>query len=449
MGSTVAARDFAPVGATIARVTRDSTPLRLARSASTWTAVAALVACSSHPAAQPAAAPAAAAAAPRPAATEACNQATLRPVVHVDLPAHPFQALPTLDGCWIFVSLFARHEASPTGLAVVRRSRGAASLARVLALEGAPSGMVLTRDGEVLVLAAGDRVLFLDIARLISGQGDPMLGHLDDGPGWGRIYVNLTPDEGTLFVSDEKARSITVVDFARARSSGFSAPPVIGKIPVGELPIALTLSADGRHLFTTSQRAPPALGWPLDCVAEGAPADAPPTRPKGAIIVIDVARAKSDPPSSVVAVAAAGCGPVRLVLSPAGDVAYVTARASHQLLAFDSERLVRGAANALVGAVPVGTAPVGVAVIDEGKRIVVASSNRFHGTADDKRFLAVVDARRLAEGRAAVVGSVPAGAFPRELARTGDARTLLLTNFASRTLQLVDLARVPLEAPRP
>ena len=34
--------------------------------------------------------------------------------------------------------------------------------------------------------------------------------------------------------------------------------------------------------------------------------------------------------------------------------------------------------------------------------------------------------------------------FPRELRVTADGKTLLITNFASKSLQLVDLARLPL-----
>ena len=43
----------------------------------------------------------------------------------------------------------------------------------------------------------------------------------------------------------------------------------------------------------------------------------------------------------------------------------------------------------------------------------------------------------------AVVGSVSAGAFPRELRVTPDGRTLILTNFGSRTVQTIDLSRLP------
>ena len=126
----------------------------------------------------------------------------------------------------------------------------------------------------------------------------------------------------------------------------------------------------------------------------------------------------------------------------------MTARSSGELLAFDTRKLREDPMGALLGRVPVGVAPVGVAVVENGAKLVVANSNRFGGGASDSQRLTVIDALRIAYGAGAVLGTIPAGAFPRELQITPDGRTLLLTNFLSRTLQLVDLSRLPLEVPR-
>jgi len=65
----------------------------------------------------------------------------------------------------------------------------------------------------------------------------------------------------------------------------------------------------------------------------------------------------------------------------------------------------------------------------------------------------VIDASKVDQGAAAIIGSIPAGAFPREMRVTSDGRTLILTNFGSRTVQMIDLARIPgarrIEAPGP
>ena len=63
----------------------------------------------------------------------------------------------------------------------------------------------------------------------------------------------------------------------------------------------------------------------------------------------------------------------------------------------------------------------------------------------DRQVLTVIDASRVGQGAAAILGNIPAGAFPRELRATADGRTLLLTNYASRTLEIIDLTRLPLQ----
>jgi len=86
-------------------------------------------------------------------------------------------------------------------------------------------------------------------------------------------------------------------------------------------------------------------------------------------------------------------------------------------------------------------------VFDAGRRVLVTSSNRFAGHADDRQPVYVVDTTRIDAGAKAVLGTIPAGAFPREMRVTADGKTLLLTNFRSKTLELVDLARLPLVPP--
>jgi len=100
--------------------------------------------------------------------------------------------------------------------------------------------------------------------------------------------------------------------------------------------------------------------------------------------------------------------------------------------------------HALIGRVPVGDAPVGVAVLDDGSRIAVINSNRF-GNSNAALSLTIIDAQKITSGEAAVLGIVSAGVFPRELRVTEDQRTLLLTNFGSKTLAVIDVARLLLE----
>jgi DNA-binding beta-propeller fold protein YncE len=380
-----------------------------------------------------------AAAAPGP-----CTQRLADSIAFVAVPGQPFAVIPSKDGCWFFVSLTSSNPRSPNGVGVLRRKVGGATVARVIPVEPEPSGMVLTHDGALLIGADDDQVVFLDTARMTSGKGDPIVGHISDGEGSQSVYVNCTRDDHYLFVSDEQTKTITVIDLARARSSGFKPDAILGKIPVGRAPVALTFSPDERYLYTTSQAAPADWGWKAECVPEGMDAAAPAaaaTEPPGAVVVVDVARAKTDPSNAVVTRVPAGCHPVRLVLSSKGDVAYVTARKGNAVLAFDAAKLTGDTLNARTGMVPVGTAPVGIAVARAGDReiVVVANSNRFAATPAAVESLSVIDAAQVGAGATAVFGSIPAGAFPRELRVSPDGKTLIVSNFLSDSIEFVDL----------
>jgi YVTN family beta-propeller protein len=376
-----------------------------------------------------------------------CNQPARDAITHVAVPGNPFAPIATPDGCWIFVTVSSPQQGGQSGVVVLRRSAGTVTVVRTIPLRSGPSGAVLTHDGTMLIVAAGPVLAFLDVAQMTSGGEGAVMGYIDAGGPVGFNYVNVTRDDKVLFATEERAATIVVIDLAKVRGAVFDTAAFIGRIPTGNAPIALAFSPGEQYLYTTEQAAPRALDWPVACKPEGQPAAAP-NHAQGAVLVIDVARARTDAAHSVLARVRAGCNPVRLVTSPSGAYAYVTARGENSLLVFDANKLVTDSANALVARVPVGQSPVGVAVIENGKTIVLANSNRFAGGPNDTQPLTVVDSTRVKSGAAAVIGTIPAGAFPRELRVTADGKTLLVTNFNSKTLELVDLARLPLQAAR-
>ncbi|HVF66120.1 MAG TPA: YncE family protein [Pyrinomonadaceae bacterium] len=382
----------------------------------------------------------------RAAAPTRCNDAPASPVSYVPLPGHPFSTVASPDGCWLFVSLTTAGPKSEDGVALLRRSQGKIEFVRVFSVEGEPTGMTLTHDGKLLVVANGEYVVFMDTARMIAGGADPMLGYLRDSADYaGSVYVNTTADDRLLFVSDEAEQAITVIDLVKARAGGFKETAIIGRVPAGRAPIALTFSPDGRRLYTTSQIAPESYKWPVECKPEGAdPATATPRFPQGAIIVVDVERARTDPANSVAAKVPAGCSPVRLAITPGGERVFVTARNSNALLGFDTSKFADDPVHALVGSVPVGTSPVGVAVANEGKLVFVTNSNRFAKDRNARQIMTVIDAAKVGEGASAVLGNVPAGSFPREFGTSPDGRTLFVANYNSNELEVIDLARLPL-----
>jgi DNA-binding beta-propeller fold protein YncE len=379
------------------------------------------------------------------AQTGDCNAPASSPSVTLTLPAAPFMVVPSQDGCWVFVSLTGRGENS--GIAVLKRSAGKIDLVRVVPFPSSPTGIALTHDGKLLIGAATNLTVIADVKKMTEGAPDAVAGSIPGGRG--NIYANTTDDDKLLFVAEESGQSIDVIDLERARRNGYAPDAVIGKVPVGLAPIALTLSPDNKWLYTTSQLALPDWNWPKACKPEGAPVpDSVITNPEGAVIVIDVTRAKTDPAHAVAARVPAGCSPVRMTSSPKGDRIYVSARNSNAVLEFDTAKLVSDGAHAMVGIAPVGDAPVPVMTVDKGRRLLVGNSNRFAGRGEPQS-LTVLDTAKISQGLAAVQGIIPAGSFPREMAVSSDRRTLFLTNFGSSSLQVLDIDHLPIDPKLP
>ena len=381
-----------------------------------------------------------------------CSRQAHSAVTVVPLPGEPFQAIPTKNGCQIFVSLAGpvepgdprrppRPDAPPGGVALVDRSSGEPRIVRVVTLKGSPYGIVLTHDERTLIVASDDLLAFVDVPKLVSGSANPVLGYLTDAPLAGRFYVNVTRDDRWVFVSDESERSISVIDLRRARASNFAASSVIRRIKTGRAPIALTFSPDDKFLYTTSQEAPSSLNWPAVCRAPGSDTTRFQTKyPQGVVSVLDVQRAITPSQEPLIAQTPAGCNPVRLAISPEGDKAYVTARTDNELLVFDTRKLLSNSGDAPTR-IAVGSTPVGVATLKSGRWIAVTNSNRF-GASNAPPSVTIIDAAKISLGRSAIVGTLPTGAFPREMSVTRDHRTLLLTNFDSKTLAVIDIARM-------
>ena len=129
-----------------------------------------------------------------------CVAPMKEPITHLVLPGNPFQPVSSADGCYIFVSIPRGDSGAPSGVAVVRRSRGAVSLIRMVPTESAPMGMVLTHDGKLLIAAAGGSIIVLDVARMIAGANDVVRGALNVESTGGAVYANVTKDDRFLFV---------------------------------------------------------------------------------------------------------------------------------------------------------------------------------------------------------------------------------------------------------
>jgi DNA-binding beta-propeller fold protein YncE len=292
------------------------------------------------------------------------------------------------------------YVATSSELVVLDRSRPAA--VRVPAPGGGPLlGAALAPDGRSLFIAAGVSVLVYDTATA------RFVGRLTDPSATGMIEVAVSPDSRYVAASDEQAGLVTVFDAAN-RS-------VAAQVRVAPLPVGLAFTPDGRSLLVTSERT----------AAATAGSDQP-----GVLQVIDTDR------WTVRSTVPAGCGPVRVAVGPDGRT-WVTARGSNALLMFDTRRLEDADPAALLAWIRVGPAPVGLAVADAGRRIVVANSNRFVAP-DSPSTLSVVDPGR--DGTPAVIASVPTEAFPRDVTASPDGSTVVASCYGGGTVEVVALA---------
>jgi hypothetical protein len=159
----------------------------------------------------------------------------------------------------------------------------------------------------------------------------------------------------------------TVISVQRAEQGSSGA--VLGMLasPGGAGAIEVAVSPGRRWLYATSELSGRASGGPGGPGGSG----------QGTLSIISLRRAEDDPARSVVSTVDAGCGPVRVITSADGGMIWVTARASDTLLGFSAAAVLSRPHRALIAQVKVGEAPVGLALVQGGKRIVVADSDRF------------------------------------------------------------------------
>jgi DNA-binding beta-propeller fold protein YncE len=337
----------------------------------------------------------------------------------VPVPGSPFSVVATPDGRWSFVTLNSAVE--------VLSNRSPAPVAdRQVSVPGTPQGEQLTNDGRYLLVADGSGAVVIDVARAEDGAAGAVLGTLSSPAGQGAVEVAVSPDDRFAFVTLELSDSLAVFDLHKALASGFGPADFAGTVPLGTAPVGLAVSPDGRWIYATSESARGAA------TAQAA----------GTVTVIGLRQAEIRPSDAVASTVSAGCSPVRVVTSADGKVVWVTARGSDAVLAFSAAALRTDPGHALLARVQVGEAPVGLALSGDGQRLVVADSDRFSAKGATAN-LAVVNVRAALAGRPALLGLIPAGAFPREMTVIPRTDTLLVTDYLAEQVQAVNLATAP------
>jgi DNA-binding beta-propeller fold protein YncE len=333
--------------------------------------------------------------------------------------AAPWGVVSSADGRWAFASV-------TTGLAVLSTTGFEPKLVRTINLTGAlgdaePEGLAITPNGQDVLLAEGTGAVVFSVARAESGSANPVLGALTSSNSGGTM-VAISPDSKFAFVSIEYSNEVAVYNLAEALAHGFGPRDFVGNIPLNETAVGMAVSPDGRWLYATTEQS-----------ASG---------DQGTLSVIDLAKAEADPAKSVVATVDAGCSAVRVITSANGDDVWVAARESDALLLFSAAKLVSDPAHALLTWIRVGEAPVDLALVRGGTRLIVGNSNRFN-VRGQKADLSVVNVADVLAGKPAVLGSIGSGLFPRQLTLEPNGKTLLVANYNSDEIESVDVADIP------
>lgn len=336
--------------------------------------------------------------------------------VFVRVPGSPFGVVNTSGGRWTFVAL------NGGDVAVMSDASSVPRLVRLVRVGGPLQGEALTRDGRYLLVADRGGAAVLSVARAESGAPGAVLGLLGQTDSAGAIQVSISPDDRYAFVELEYRRTVETFDLRAALAEGFHGAGYIGAIPLGFHPVGMAISPDGRWMYALSE------------VAANGGGD-------GSLTLIDLRRAETTPADSVDATVEAGCTPARVAVSIDGQTVWATARGSNAVLGWSAAKLVGDPSHALIAVVRVGQSPVGLAFVDS-QRLVVSDSDRFR-TPGRTTGLTVVNVGAAQMGKQAVLGTIAAGRFPREMTLAPNGRTLLVNNFDSGRVEILPTAEIP------
>jgi DNA-binding beta-propeller fold protein YncE len=389
-----------------------------------------LTGCSGGRRAAAGAAPTASTAAARPPLVPCGEAAVVGPSIRLvqprvlSLPGAPDGVATTPDGRTSFVAI----QSGVPRIAVIDNGPFGERLLRTVVVAAYVSGMTVTPDGRYVLGAAGRGAVVLDVATAMSGAGRALLGSLAAPPrvagaGPGAAEIAVSPDSHYVFLTLEGAGAVAVFNLDAAIRQGFGSKGFLGSIPVGAGALGITVSPDGRWLYEVSES------------AGGRSA-----RDRGALNVIELKRAVSDPARSVIATAAAACAPVRVAVSAAGRTVWVTAKDGNALLGFSAIALRSAPAHALVSVTRVGEQPLGLAVADGGRVVLVADSNLSNLRRARSGVSVVITT---SNGSPTLLGSIPTGKLADAISVSATSDVALVTNSDSKQLEALTLNRIP------
>lgn len=288
-------------------------------------------------------------------------------------------------------------------------ARGAPTVFGRISVAGAGTGDAITHDGRYLLAAAGGGVAVISVARALDSQ-PALLGRLASPGGSGAVQVALSPDDNYAFVTLENSSAVAVFNLRKALQNNFAASDFVGDVPVGSGPNGLAVSGDSLYVANEGGRQ---------------------------LTVISMKRAERQPGRSAVKTTVpAGCSPARAMVAADGTL-WVTATSSNALLGYSTAKLASDPDHALIARVRVGERPLGLTSFAGGSRIAVVDSAE--GVAGKSSSIFIIDRAKAIAGQQSVVGYIPTGFLPRQVAVESNGQTLLVTVTNSNMVQAIDL----------
>lgn len=365
-----------------------------------------------------------------------------------DTSGHPTEAIWTPDGQYVLVTV---NGTGGSGIEVFRVEPEKLQRVAFQPLGSEPAqGILLIPHTQTLAVGVSDSgVAYLPLEAMLKGKAKPLA--LAQGEESGSGYLAVTPDGQTLFVANEygEGGNVGVITLHRD-TSGRINPVTVAHIPTRRATPGVMVSPDGTRVYAVGEVLPADIASSLP--GHGAPElERTGCRQRirgmsmanGALYVIDANKAAALTPDAAVAakrdavlrVFDAGCSPVREAETADGSTLYVTARGDNKVLVFDTKALEQDQAHAFLRAIPSGgEAPVGLALFDQDRMLLVANSNRFgrlNGNAT------VIDVSNPA--RPVRLQTISTGEFPRNITVSADGRTLLMTVFLGDELMVLTM----------
>ncbi len=335
----------------------------------------------------------------------------------IALGGNPFGVVVTPDGKYSFVS-------TGNSVAVLSNKNGSLAPTQVATIRapGAKKNEAITRSGQYLLATEGSGAYVISVKEAEAGNASgAVMGTLSGPPGNPANEVSFSPDGKFAFITFQNHGDVAVFDLQEAIAGGFGQSGYRGLVLLGagSEPQAMAPSPDGRWLYVTGESQ------------------------NGRLYVVDMRKAETDPQHAVHSSAAAGCAPARVIMSADGQEVWVSDRDSNALVAFSAAKLLTKPSAALIARVTVGQNPIGLAFVKGGKEIMVADSNLHHLTGADNLALISIQKALQGQDRGALLGFIPAGLTPRELAVEPGGTTLLSTDNNSGQLQAIDVGSLP------